>query len=392
MTTLPSLAEHLADRQLDEDRRRTARFPELLARKLRRMSASPLAFLRGSAPLFSALLGEHPELAAGPPGEGWIVGDLHLENFGAYRADDTRVVFDLNDFDDTVIGPWRLDVLRLTTSLLLGGRELGADGVLALKLADAVIEAWCRTVFDGEPPPSAPAPVVARVEHVRARNRAAFLKERVEGTGAKTHFQRGERYAELAKDVRAAVPEAFAAYLASLSPAEHPGPKCALGIVDAALRIAGTGSLGGLRIAVLVEEGWIFDLKEQGEASAAKLVDATRLAPAERVVTGFRACIEHPPRALGTSTLAGLSLFGRRLAPQEDKLALGKIAPRDLPALATYLGALLGRAHARGARKRPHGQWSKADREGVRQQAVRLAGIHEATYLALCERIRPLLG
>lgn len=389
---MPSLAEQLADRQLDEDRRRTARFPDLLARKLRRMSASPLAFLRGSAPLFYALLADHPELAAGPPGEGWIVGDLHLENFGAYRADDTKVVFDLNDFDDTVIGPWRFDVLRLTTSLLLGSRELGADGVLALRLADAVIESWCRTVFDDAPLPVAPAPVVARVEVVRARNRAALFKGRVDGSGSRMHFHRGDRYADLAEDVRAAVPAAFATYLASLAPDEHPGPKCALGIVDAALRIAGTGSLGGLRIAVLVEEGWIFDLKEQGAASAAKLVDATRLTPAERVVTGFRACIEHPPRALGTSTIDGLSLFGRRLAPQEDKLALDAIPRRDLTELAAYLGALLGRAHARGARKRPHGQWSKGDREGVRRQAVRLAGIHEATYLALCERVRPFLG
>src|SRR5579864_9307175 len=77
----------LARRQLETDRDRTARFDHLLAHKIARMAASPLAFLRGSAPLFYDLLARHPGLAEGPPGEGWLVGDAHLENFGAYRAD-----------------------------------------------------------------------------------------------------------------------------------------------------------------------------------------------------------------------------------------------------------------------------------------------------------------
>src|SRR3982074_1839676 len=99
-----------ARHQLANDRARTRRFPLLFARKLTRMSASPLAFLRGAAPLFYEMLASRRELADGPPGEGFIVGDLHLENFGAYRpgADGDRprelkkhaVVFNLNDFDD----------------------------------------------------------------------------------------------------------------------------------------------------------------------------------------------------------------------------------------------------------------------------------------------------
>src|SRR5579859_2991141 len=106
----------LARRQLEIDRDRTARFPHLLAHKANRMMASPFAFLRGSAPLFYELLERHPVLAQGPRGEGWIVGDAHMENFGAYRAGKLTVeeskhsrgeaiVFDLNDFDDAVVGP-----------------------------------------------------------------------------------------------------------------------------------------------------------------------------------------------------------------------------------------------------------------------------------------------
>jgi uncharacterized protein (DUF2252 family) len=387
----------LADRQLKLDRERTKRFPDLLTRKLDRMSASPLAFLRGAAPLFYELLTENPELAEGPPGEGWLAGDLHLENFGAYRTQKRNVVFDLNDFDDAIIGPWRLDLLRLTTSLLLGGRELGATGVVALELADRMIGAWCRTVFDGASLPAPPEPVLALVEQERSRSRIALLDARTVLTGGKRRFVRGPRYADLAKDVRAAVPAAFESYLASAPESERPdSSKCSLKILDAALRIAGTGSLGGLRVAVLIEGkggpngAWIFDLKEQGTPSAAGLLGAPKVPPAERVVTAFRACVEHTPRVMGTTRLGKIPMVGRRLAPQEDKLDYKRIDAAALPQLATYLGALVGKAHARAARKGVPAPWSVSDRALVRTNAITLAGIHEAAYLALCERIRKL--
>ena len=217
----------LADRQLTLDRERTKRFPELFVRKLQRMSSSPLAYLRGAAPLFFELLAARPDLAAGPAGEGWIVGDMHLENIGAYRPDPLgaaeppsargeesakkqRVVkFDLNDFDDAIIGPWRLDVVRVATSLLLGGRELGANGLLALTLVDRLLDAWARSAFDGEPLPDVPAPVAALMEQVRARSKSALLDARTALTAGKRHFVRGPRYAELPPEVVNAVPAAF---------------------------------------------------------------------------------------------------------------------------------------------------------------------------------------
>lgn len=403
----------LADRQLSLDKERTKRFPDLFARKMNRMSASPLAFLRGAAPLFYEMIAARKELSEGPPGEGWIVGDLHLENFGAYRpdtfveqADGTKkrpAVFNLNDFDDTLIGPWRYDVLRLMTSLLLGGRELGASGMVALELCDHLIEAWTRAVFDGEKPHDPPPPVVALIEQVRSRSRDALLDARTEvAPGNKRRFVRGLRYADLSKETLAAVPKAFEEYITSVPDNERPKKDSSLSIQDAALRIAGTGSLGGLRIAVLVEgkggkEGnWIFDLKEQGTPSAQCLVPTPAdLDPAVRVVNGFRACVDHPPRVMGTAHIkvgnANIPLSGRRLSPQEDKLNLKKIRGADLPNLATYLGSLLGNAHLRGALKTPKTRWSKSDKDLIRTHAITLAGIHEAVYLALCDRMRRIL-
>ena len=409
----------LADRQLLLDRERTKRFPDLFVRKLQRMSSSPLAYLRGAAPIFYDLLAARPELAEGPGGEGWIVGDMHLENVGAYRPDplgtaeptssresagskkQRLVRFDLNDFDDALIGPWRLDVLRLTTSLLLGGRELGASGLVALELCDALLAAWARSAFDGAPQPEPPAPVVDLCEQVRARSKTALLDARTAVTGGKRHFVRGPRYAELAPDVIEAVPAAFETYIASLPDEDRPN-KGTLDIVDSALRIAGTGSLGGLRIAVLVkgkggpDGGWIFDMKEQGDPSASTIVGPPSLVPAERVATAFRTAVERPPRMIGCTVLraaAGapkLSMFVRRLSPQEDKLNLRRLRGADLPALAASLGALLGAAHARAATKTPK-RWAASDLKLIRSHAITLAGIHEAVYLALCERMRTLL-
>src|ERR1700678_91454 len=104
----------LARFQLQRDRAATKSVKGLFEHKLDRMSVSPLAFLRGAAPLFYEVLKARPELAKGPPGEGWLTGDMHLENFGAYRPDHATpdgpnghapsAVFDLNDFDDAIVG------------------------------------------------------------------------------------------------------------------------------------------------------------------------------------------------------------------------------------------------------------------------------------------------
>jgi Uncharacterized protein conserved in bacteria (DUF2252) len=110
--------------------------------------------------------------------------------------------------------------------------------------------------------------------------------------------------------------------------------------------------------------------------------------PAERVVSAIRACVSHPPRMIATTRLRGSSMFVRRLAPQEDKLDWTTLREADLEPLARHLGALLGAAHRRGARRVPKKPWSPAEREGLLASAIALAGIHEAMYLAYCELVR----
>jgi uncharacterized protein (DUF2252 family) len=97
------------------------RVPELVPIRHGRMAASPFTFYRGAAAVMAADL-------ATTPVSGFRVqacGDAHLSNFGAFAAPDRRLVFDLNDFDETLPGPWEWDVKRLAASFALAGRDRG---------------------------------------------------------------------------------------------------------------------------------------------------------------------------------------------------------------------------------------------------------------------------
>jgi uncharacterized protein (DUF2252 family) len=394
----------LARRQVEIDRERTAHFPHLLSHKADRMCASPLALLRGSAPLFYELLARHPVLWDGPAGEGWLVGDAHLENFGAYRTgaltlsqtdrtESESVVFDLNDFDDAFVGPWRLDVLRLMTSVVLGGREIGADGRRTLELCDALLDSYVASAFHRRKTPAPPRAITALVDKARARTRKQLLEGRTAIVRGQRRFVRGPRYEALAPKLREKAARAFLKYTKRLPKADRP-PAHALDVLDAAFRVAGTGSLGGLRIALLVtgkggpDGAWIFDMKAEGTPSSACLVRAPRLDPAERVCRANRACLLRPPRMIGATKLRGESMFVRRLAPQEDKLDWTKLGSADLAPLARHLGALLGAAHRRGAERVPRKPWSSKDRARLISRTIALAAAHEAMYLAYCDLVR----
>jgi uncharacterized protein (DUF2252 family) len=391
----PDPLRHAA-RQLARDNAATLRFPHLLARKLARMAASPLAYLRGAAPLYYELLLEHPELAEGPSGDGWLIGDAHLENFGAFRTADASgtepVVFDVNDFDEAVIGPFRWDVVRLLTSVILGGRELGSDGKQSALLCAAILDGYVPALCEGTIPKEAPAPVRRLLAKVATRTHKDLLDRRTERVGNTRRFVRGERYEELAAELVPMARVAFERYVKILDPAEHTA-RAHFEVEDLAFRIAGTGSLGGLRIAVLtrgkgdVDSRWIFDMKAEGIPSASVLLGAPMQAPAERVLSAARACLENAPRMAGTTELDGLPMFVRRLLPQEDKLDLMHLRVEELPDLARYLGARLGVAHRRGVRSAPSSRWEKAELVGLTERAIVIAGLHEAAYLALCRTL-----
>jgi uncharacterized protein (DUF2252 family) len=99
------------------------RVPELVPVRYGRMLASDFTFYRGAAAIMAADLATTP--VAGLRAQ--LCGDAHLSNFGIFEAPDRRLVFDINDFDETLPGPFEWDVKRLAASFAIGGRDRGFD-------------------------------------------------------------------------------------------------------------------------------------------------------------------------------------------------------------------------------------------------------------------------
>jgi uncharacterized protein (DUF2252 family) len=97
------------------------RVPRLIPIKYERMAASPFGFYRGAVPVMAADLACHPHTGLTTQ----LCGDAHVENLGCYASLDNHLVFDINDFDETLRGPFEWDIKRLATSLILAGRQAG---------------------------------------------------------------------------------------------------------------------------------------------------------------------------------------------------------------------------------------------------------------------------
>src|SRR5215213_5304603 len=118
------------------------RVPELLPIRYGRMVSSSFAFFRGAAlPMASDL--------ARTPRSGLTVqvcGDAHLANFGLFASPERNLVFDINDFDETLPGPWEWDVKRLATSLEIAARSNGYPAKARRGIVVAAVAAYRRAM------------------------------------------------------------------------------------------------------------------------------------------------------------------------------------------------------------------------------------------------------
>ena len=116
-----------------------SRLPELVPIRYARMLTSPFAFLRGGAAIMAA------DLAAGPKPTGITVqacGDMHVANFGVFASAERNLVFGINDFDETLPGPWEWDLKRLVASIVASGRFLGASKSMCKKAVLAAVSSY----------------------------------------------------------------------------------------------------------------------------------------------------------------------------------------------------------------------------------------------------------
>ncbi len=105
--------------------------PELVPIRYGRMLVSPFTFYRGAAMIMASDLAATPRSGLNVQ----CCGDAHLSNFGVFASPERRLVFDLNDFDETLPGPWEWDVKRLAASMLIAARDNG----FAVKDQDQVV-------------------------------------------------------------------------------------------------------------------------------------------------------------------------------------------------------------------------------------------------------------
>src|SRR5215208_2075210 len=116
----------------------TTRVPELVPIRYGRMLVSPFTFFRGAAYLMASDL-------AGTPRTGLDVqlcGDAHLSNFGIFAAPDRRLIFSVNDLDETLPGPFEWDVKRLVASFAVAGRDRGVDAKQRMSINTRVARAY----------------------------------------------------------------------------------------------------------------------------------------------------------------------------------------------------------------------------------------------------------
>jgi len=166
-----------------------SRVPELVPVRHGRMLVSPFAFFRGAALPMAADLATTP--ASGLRVQ--LCGDAHLSNFGAFASPERRLVFDVNDFDETLPGPFEWDVKRLAASLAVAGRDNGFGGKDRRQVVLAAVEGY-RTAMRGFAKQQfldvwyAHLDVEAAVSEFRSQLRARGVK-RTEKMVARAHTQ-----------------------------------------------------------------------------------------------------------------------------------------------------------------------------------------------------------
>ncbi|BBC34737.1 uncharacterized protein SGFS_060310 [Streptomyces graminofaciens] len=352
------------------------RIPGLTPIRVGRMAATPFAFLRGSAGLMAHDLAHTPVTGVGAQ----ICGDAHAANFGLYADARGELVIDLNDFDETVHGPWEWDLKRLATSLVLAGREAGADEDVCRKAANDSVGAYRRTMR-----------LLAKLSALDAWNAIAD-EELVSYTDAHDLLGTLERVSEKARantsgrfaarstvpvagggrrfvdapPVLSRVPDEDAAavaasleqYLTTLSEDRHP-LLARYAVHDVAFRIVGTGSVGTRSYVVLLldhrGEALVLQVKEaRASALLPHLGTAGFEAPepaheGRRVVLGQKRMQVVSDILLGWTTVDGLPYQVRQFRNRKGSVDPAALAADQIDDYGRMTGALLARAHAHSA-------------------------------------------
>ncbi len=367
------------------------RVPELVPLRHARMRTSPFAFYRGAAALMAHDLAVLPH--SGQPTQ--LCGDAHLSNFGFFASPERSLVFDINDFDETLPGPFDWDLRRLAASFVIAAREIGVkerDGLEAVDmLADAyrdrlrrfarmdTLEAWTyrltpQTLIALGDDASDELAVIRKARRSTARVFAEDAVERLPGSGpdAGDRWNIVDRPPFVYHDAHATAREIgrmrhhldgfLAQYAASLPP-ERRALFARYALHDVAVMTPGVGSVGRrcfLLLFVADQAHPLFlQVKEAGDSALEAHLGAAALSHGgERIVSGQKLMQAATDIFLGW---AGTEAFGefyvRQLRDMKASYRLDEFDADDLIEYAEACGYALARAHAKAADPWPLVGW-----------------------------------
>lgn len=305
------------------------REPERVALKYRAMRQDAFAFLRGTCHLFyQDWPAADSHLNAAPLA--WICGDLHLENFGCYKGDNRLVYFDLNDFDEAVLAPASWELGRWLTSIIVAASSLNLPTKDAIRLCRTGLDSYANALSTGKARwlerETAKGMIRDLLNPLTLRNRKTFLDSRIKLSKEKRRIKiDGKRTLDLAPQDKESVMEFAEEYARHQSNPEFFRP------LDAVRRIAGTGSLGLDRYAILVEgscspdSNYLLDLKQAIPSTLRPYVKHKQPkweSEAHRVISVQRWAQAISPAFLSAITFQNRPFIFKELQPTQDRLAL----------------------------------------------------------------------
>jgi uncharacterized protein (DUF2252 family) len=349
------------------------RIPALLPLRYRRMLESPFAFLRGAAAVMAF------DLARGPI-TGLRVqacGDCHLLNFGAFATPERRLVFDINDFDETLPAPWEWDLQRLAASIVLAGRSRGfperqsAEAVLAAvrtyreKMAEYArwprLQVWYASIDAEQVVEIASRPAQVEAHDQKRGKKAANLSAsplpklleekkgnyRIKDDPPRTyHPARAKTFFKLFRD-------ATLRYRKSL-PTERRALFDTYRVIDAAVKVVGVGSVGKICSVVLLEADTDDQVLLQVKQASASVLEPYAgksgfRNQGERVVVGQRMMQSASDLFLGWSKIGTppLDFYFRQLRDVKVSVDLAILHIAEFTDYAHYCAWALARAHAK---------------------------------------------
>ncbi len=340
----------------------TGRVRQLLPVKHARMQVSPFAFFRGSVSIMAADLARLPNSSLHVQ----LCGDAHVQNLGSFAAPDGKLVFDLNDFDETIRGPWEWDVKRMAASIILAGRECGHDDAGCRSAATVFAESYCSAIreFSELPILQAARHQVHREERIAPVHAALRQSERARPLDLLKKFTAPDAHSaprfrsapplywrvtgKTARDVLNSLPE----YRATLGP-ERRHFFDQFRPLDIGFKVVGTGSVG-LRDYVVLFEGngpkdpMFLQIKQEVASTYAPYIAGEKAKhEGRRAVEGQRAIQPLSDPLLGWTTIGSHNYLVRQLNDHKGSIELEKLRGAGLARLALLAGELLARGHAR---------------------------------------------